>query len=170
MVKAHNPPKYKNEAEPREGEPVNVNAPYVEQSLDRLTSTMGIWADPPPDTYEYQWQRDGVDVGTGAASYVVTEADIGCTLVCVVTALNSLGSASSASNGVLVTMLVKPVMLAPDDAWSLFYNGHKIAKNGDPPERWISMGRLGDGTPVLQQLMTPEVEQAIKTGQFYLVE
>lgn len=61
-------------------------------------------------------------------------------------------------------------VLEPDKAYTLFYNGHKIAKDGDPPEKWISMGRLGDSTAVIQSPLTQEMTEAIKTGQWYLAD
>jgi hypothetical protein len=64
----------------------------------------------------------------------------------------------------------KPKHPISDDAFTLFHNGHKIAKDGDPPSKWISMGRLGDGTPVIQGPMTPEIEKEIQDGDYYLAE
>jgi hypothetical protein len=56
--------------------------------------------------------------------------------------------------------------LPPDAAWPLFYNGHRIAKVGDPGNKWISMGRV-DGLPVAMTPLTPEMEAEIKSGQYY---
>ena len=61
-------------------------------------------------------------------------------------------------------------ILAPDAAVSLFKNGTRIAKDGDPPEKWISMGRLSDGVPVFQTPMTDALAEEIKAGSFYVVE
>lgn len=86
--------------------PVNVDAPYVEQSTDLLTCscTMGNWQDPPPDSYSYQWRDDGVDIdGATSATYTITPDDIGQTLDCVLTATNAYGSTSSTSNSVVAT-------------------------------------------------------------------
>ena len=66
--------------------------------------------------------------------------------------------------------VVAPRFAVLTDAASLFKNGHRIAKEGDPPEKWITMGRLGDGTAVYQMPMTPEIEQEIRSGQYYLAE
>ena len=60
--------------------------------------------------------------------------------------------------------------LAPGAAYPLFYNGHRIAKQGDPVDKWISMGRTGDGTPVVTSPMTKEIEDAVKNGEYYLAE
>lgn len=87
--------------EPTEA-PVNVDVPYVSQAGDTLNCTMGNWQNE-PDQYEYQWQLDGVDVGTGTANYVVTADDIGSVAICVVTAANALGSTvAPPSNAVVV--------------------------------------------------------------------
>jgi hypothetical protein len=60
--------------------------------------------------------------------------------------------------------------LTPENAYSLFYNGHRIAKQGDPPEKWISMSRTADGTPAVMTPMTPEMEATIKGGEYYFAE
>ena len=65
---------------------------------------------------------------------------------------------------------VTPLYAVLTDPASLFKNGHRIAKEGDPPEKWISMGRLADGSPVFQTPMTPELEQEIRSGSYYLAE
>ena len=83
------------------GPPVNVDVPYVEQVADHMTCTMGNWQNV-PDSYAYQWKRDGTNIGTGAAQYTVTGADVGKTFTCVVTATNAAGStAAPPSNGVV---------------------------------------------------------------------
>lgn len=64
----------------------------------------------------------------------------------------------------------KSPSIAPEAVWSVFYNGHRIAKQGDPPEKWISMGRGSDGMPVITSPLTPEMEKAVKEGEWYLVE
>jgi hypothetical protein len=80
--------------------PVNVDVPYVSQDGEELNCTMGNW-EGTPTGYAYQWQRDGEDIGTDAASYTVTPDDPGHTLTCVVTATNAAGSTTAPpSNGV----------------------------------------------------------------------
>jgi hypothetical protein len=82
--------------------PVVVDVPYAGQTGNTLNCTMGNWTEE-PDSYAYQWQKDGVDVaGANAANYPVTPEDVGETMACVVTATNSFGSASSTSNEVIV--------------------------------------------------------------------
>ncbi len=83
--------------------PVNVDVPYVSQAGNVLNCTMGNW-EGEPSAYAYQWQLDGADVGTNAADYAVTAADVGRTATCLVTATNALGSTQAPirSNGVVV--------------------------------------------------------------------
>jgi hypothetical protein len=61
-------------------------------------------------------------------------------------------------------------ILAEGQAYQLFFNGHKIAREGDPPHQWLSMGRLPDSTPIVQSPMTPELEKKLKEGKFYLAD
>ena len=65
---------------------------------------------------------------------------------------------------------VTPRYAVANDAAALYKNGHRIAKEGDPPTKWMSMGVTGDGTPVHQMPLTPEIEAEIKSGQYYLAE
>jgi hypothetical protein len=85
--------------------PVNVDIPYVAGTGtvgETLTCTMGNWSGE-PTAYAYLWQRDGVpDLGTGD-SYVITAADAGHSLACVVTATNPFGNTTAPpSNSVAV--------------------------------------------------------------------
>jgi hypothetical protein len=83
--------------------PVNVDVPYVTQTGDMLSCTMGIW-DGEPTGYAYQWTIDGVAVGTDASTHTVVAGDAGKTAACVVSATNALGTtAAPPSNGVVVT-------------------------------------------------------------------
>jgi hypothetical protein len=63
-----------------------------------------------------------------------------------------------------------PPTLTPEAALQLFQTGHRIAKQGDPPEHWISQGRTGDGSMVLQMPLTQEMLDEIKNGEFYIVD
>lgn len=83
--------------------PANTAVPHVQQESDVLTCTMGEWTGT-PTAYSYQWQLDGADAGTDAASYPVQAADVGQTATCVVTATNAAGStAAPPSVGLVVT-------------------------------------------------------------------
>lgn len=85
------------------GGPMVVHVPYIEQVGDQLTSTMGIWTDPAPESYAYQWLSDGIEVdGADAASYTVLPEDIGKTFACRVFATHALGTAAATSDGLIV--------------------------------------------------------------------
>jgi hypothetical protein len=86
--------------------PACTATPYVSPETaavgDTLSCTMGGWTGSPTE-YAYSWQYlDTAQVGTGSA-YVVAATDAGHSLVCVVTATNSAGSASATpSNAVVI--------------------------------------------------------------------
>lgn len=61
-------------------------------------------------------------------------------------------------------------ILAEGQAYQLFFNGHKIVRDGDPPHQWLMMSRLPDSTPVVQTPMTEELEKKLKEGKFYLAD
>jgi hypothetical protein len=67
-------------------------------------------------------------------------------------------------------MAKSPPVLSPDEAVSLFYNGHRIARIVDPPDEWISMGRLNGGEPVIMTPVHRDFEQVLRRGQYYLAE
>lgn len=63
-----------------------------------------------------------------------------------------------------------PPILEPEVALGLFYNGHRLAKHGDDPDKWISMGRRADGVAVLHMPITEAITEEIKSGEYYLVD
>jgi hypothetical protein len=70
---------------------------------DTLTCSPGTWTGAPTST-TFQWLRDGAPIpGATSADYTVTDADVGASIVCRVTATNSGGSTSADSNAVLPT-------------------------------------------------------------------
>lgn len=75
--------------------PVVTGTPYVGQTL---TCSTGSWRNS-PTSFAYQWQRNGVDIG-GATSntYVMTIADEGIPIRCVVTASNAVGAGTPANS------------------------------------------------------------------------
>ena len=87
--------------------PENLIAPSIEGNLtagDTLTAQPGTWLSSETISYSYQWQRCSADgeecadiEGATGDTYVLREGDIGSTLRVVVTATNSLGSASAIS-------------------------------------------------------------------------
>jgi hypothetical protein len=69
-----------------------------------VTTTNGTWTGT-PTSYTYQWQRDNSGdgsysniTGATASTYTLVEADVGCTLRCLVTATNAAGSATAPSS------------------------------------------------------------------------
>lgn len=86
--------------------PSNTTTPVITGSGVlgmQLTCSQGAWSNT-PTAYSYQWKRDGTNVSTGA-HYLVTTADVGHVLSCVVSASNKYGSTTStASNTVTPTV------------------------------------------------------------------
>jgi len=63
-----------------------------------LTCSTGTWVSGLTISYTYQWYRSGSAIsGATAYTYSLTSADAGNTLYCIVTATNSIGSATSVS-------------------------------------------------------------------------
>ena len=83
------------------GVPANTVAPVASGTLtvgSTLSVTNGTWTNSPA-SYAYQWQRGGTNISAATAStYVTVTADGGTSVGCLVTATNSSGSASQASN------------------------------------------------------------------------
>jgi len=83
--------------------PVNVDVPYVQQAGATMTCTMGNWQGE-PTSYAYQWQMDDQSIPSAGASLPLTQADLGHSVACIVTATNAAGStAAPQSNAVVVT-------------------------------------------------------------------
>jgi hypothetical protein len=83
--------------------PVNVDVPHVSQAGATMSCTMGNWQGE-PTSYAYQWKMDGTDIPSDGASLPLTQADLGQSVTCVVTATNAAGStAAPPSNAVVVT-------------------------------------------------------------------
>jgi hypothetical protein len=79
--------------EPEPSPPVNIDVPAImgtAQAGQTLNCTMGNW-EYEPDEYLYQWKRGPTIVGSQDFYQCVT-ADVGNTLICSVTAINSAGS------------------------------------------------------------------------------
>lgn len=82
--------------------PVNTVVPVVSGTTtvgSTLTTTNGTWTNSPTG-FSYQWKSGGVNVGTNQNTYVPVLADVGNTILCVVTASNASGSGSANSNTV----------------------------------------------------------------------
>jgi len=82
--------------------PINTSAPQItgiKTVGSLLTCSDGTWTGTPVITFTYQWQRDSVDIiGETNNTYTITVADDSTFLTCIVTASNSIGSVSQASN------------------------------------------------------------------------
>jgi hypothetical protein len=76
------------------GPPVVIDVPAITQSGSTLSCTMGNWSGE-PTTYAYAWQINGSPVGSDAADYTATGADVGQSATCQVTASNAQGSANA---------------------------------------------------------------------------
>ena len=87
--------------------PENLFAPTIEGNLtsgETLTAQAGTWLSTEALSYAYQWQicsatgEECLDAeGATASTYPLTEADVGSTLRVIVTASNTLGTASATS-------------------------------------------------------------------------
>ena len=92
--------------------PVNSVAPVVSGTAtfgQTLSCTTGTWTGVPTPTYTYQWQRVTTPIsGATSSTYVLVQADVGSTIRCVVTATNSVGSASANSNSTATVAATVP--------------------------------------------------------------
>jgi hypothetical protein len=102
--------------------PANSATPVVSGTATEgqtLTTTTGTWTGIPTPTYTYQWKRAGVNIGTNSSSYTLVTADIGSTILCVVTAANAAGSTSANSNATSAVVAV-PVYIEDVFSTSLY--------------------------------------------------
>jgi hypothetical protein len=105
--------------------PVNTVKPTISgtpQDGAQLTETDGNWDGTQPITFARQWQRCDASgaacadvAGATGTTYAVTSADVGATLRVVVTATNSVGSATAASapTAVVQSASAAPVNTSP---------------------------------------------------------
>jgi hypothetical protein len=105
-----------------------------------LSAAPGSWSGYPAPSFEYQWERCGASgqgcapiSGATASSYTALSADVGFTLVVVVTASNSAGSSQASS---LATAVVGPAVgpLTP-----LLDNFARPNNTGPPGPNWTHM-------------------------------
>jgi hypothetical protein len=86
--------------------PANTALPAIAGTAgagQTLTCSQGSWSGGLPQTYAFQWRRDGADIaGATSSTYAVLAADQGHSLVCRVTATNSAASAAADSAAVTV--------------------------------------------------------------------
>jgi hypothetical protein len=128
--------------------PVNTVAPVVTGTGYvgfTLTTTDGTWTGSP--TFAYQWQRSGVDIGGATSStYVVTLADEGVPVRCVVTATNGDGSASANSNAIEQWV---PSDLTGLGMWLDALSPSTVILNGSTVAEW--QDRSGNGLHLTQE-------------------
>ena len=80
-------------------DPVASGTAQVGQTL---STTDGTWQGIATITFAYQWRRDAVNIsGATSSTYTLVAADYTTDIDCVVTATNSLGSASADSNDIV---------------------------------------------------------------------
>jgi hypothetical protein len=76
-----------------------------------LSTTDGTWQGIATITFAYQWRRDAVNIsGATSSTYTLVAADYTTDVDCVVTATNSLGSASADSNDIANIAGTAPVI------------------------------------------------------------
>ncbi len=124
--------------------PANTVAPVASGTAtvgQTLSTTNGTWTGTATIVYSYQWQRDGVNIGSATAStYLLVAADASTSVRCVVTGTNGVGNASANSNAISVGALTYAQQVladSPGGYWRLndssgtltdsSGNGHNLA-------------------------------------------
>ena len=94
--------------------PLNLTSPVASgtaQVGQTLSTTDGTSQGIATITFAYQWRRDAVNIsGATSSTYTLVAADYSTDVDCVVTATNSLGSASADSNDILNIAGTAPVI------------------------------------------------------------
>jgi hypothetical protein len=93
---------FSNTLGPVLGAPLNLVTPVLsgtEAVGEELSVTDGTWQGQATITFAYQWRRNGSNIsGATSSTYTLVTADYDAVIDCVVTATNSLDSASADSN------------------------------------------------------------------------
>jgi len=120
--------------------PANTSAPTLSgsaQLAQTLTVSAGSWSGEPAPTYTYQWQRcDSAGAnctniaGANGQSYTTAATDVGGRLQAIVTATNSAGSASSASEQTVAVTSPPSETAVPTVSGSPIVNQALAASNG----------------------------------------
>jgi hypothetical protein len=123
--------------------PVSVSPPAISGSATEgrtLTASGGSWSGYPVPSLEYQWERCNTTgqacvaiAGATASSYTALSADVGGTLVTVVTATNIVGSAHASSAATAV------VVSAAGPLTPLLDNFARPNNTGPPGPNWTHM-------------------------------
>lgn len=116
--------------------PANTVAPSMTGTAtdgSTLTVNPGIWSGTTPISYAYDWQRcDGtgancVSTGVTSISYVLATADLGSTMVVVVTATNAApGQVSASSAATAVVAATPPVNSTPPTVTGSAQSGSQL--------------------------------------------
>jgi len=107
--------------------PIRTVQPVVSGSTtvgSVLSCTTGTWIGTATITYAYQWKRAGVNIsGATSSTYTTVSADAGNAISCFVTASNSIGSVSSASNNsITIALAAYPTVSAANELFKFNYN------------------------------------------------
>jgi hypothetical protein len=93
--------------------PANTIAPEISGATalgSVLSSTTGTWTGIPTPTFAYQWRRGVTNISSATNStYTLVVGDSAQNITCVVTATNTLGSASATSNVITAQTYSAPV-------------------------------------------------------------
>jgi hypothetical protein len=144
--------------------PANTALPVISgEAKDgrTLSASTGAWNGTPPLTYAYQWQscnssgESCSDVsGETNSTYVLGYGDVGTTLRAIVTATNSVGSASSATEATAVVTAPGPTNITAPAISGTAQEGQTLTASegtweGTPPltyaYQWQSCNGLGEG-------------------------
>jgi hypothetical protein len=86
--------------------PASAGAPAISGTTklgSSLSCSTGAWSGTMPQTYAYQWERNGVAIaGATGATFAISTSDLGYNLACAVVASNSAGSATAQSGALAV--------------------------------------------------------------------
>jgi uncharacterized delta-60 repeat protein len=86
--------------------PANTAAPAITGTAEvgqTLTCSEGTWSGVTPQTYAFEWLRDGAVIdGATSSTYTLADADADKTIVCRVTATSFAGSGSAESAGLQI--------------------------------------------------------------------
>ncbi|HEY5196276.1 MAG TPA: Ig-like domain-containing protein [Solirubrobacteraceae bacterium] len=88
--------------------PVNGALPGISGTAKlgfSVSCSQGVWSGTMPQTYAYQWKRDGAAIaGATGVKLVIATGDLGHSLTCAVTSSNSAGRATAASASLAVPL------------------------------------------------------------------
>jgi hypothetical protein len=153
--------------------PAITGLPHVGRPL---ACTTGSWFGTQPITYERQWERDGDPIGDATfPTYVVTNADVGHEITCVVTATNSVDVDTATSNAVEAQEAPAPPganvirRVLRNGSWFQLQYGYAGLGLITRPE---SFGARRDGetddTEAIATCIAAALEQAISDRAYYV--